>query len=209
MVGTSLIMDIPPDSRPRSVHITVVARGSGQEHDQVNMISETRLRELSEHVGRVLLEARRRVATAESCTGGWLAKCLTDIAGSSQWFERGYITYSNASKEQALAVTPSTLNAHGAVSAQTAEAMAAGCLEASGADLAIAITGIAGPDGGTAAKPVGLVWFGLAERGHPARSQQRLFAGDRETVRRSAVALALELLGATAAPVLRQDSTGP
>jgi nicotinamide-nucleotide amidase len=163
------------------------------------MVSDAELLELSMKVGRSLLAAGARVATAESCTGGWLAKCLTDTAGSSRWFERGYVTYSNAAKEQALGVPAATLAAHGAVSAETATAMAAGCLRASGADLAVAITGVAGPDGGTTAKPVGLVWFALVGRGLPARSEQRHFAGDRAAVRRASVALALELLAATLA----------
>src|SRR5271170_1230277 len=121
-------------------------------------LSDAALSALSEEAGQALLAARWRLVTAESCTGGWIAKCVTDIAGSSQWFERGYVTYSNASKEQLLAVPASVIETAGAVSRATAEQMAAGALTASGAQLALAVTGIAGPDGASAEKPVGLVW---------------------------------------------------
>lgn len=149
------------------------------------------LQALATRAAAVLRTARWRVATAESCTGGWLAKCLTDIAGSSHWFERGFVTYSNAAKEQLLGVAAEVIATFGAVSHQTAGQMAAGALHASGADLAIAVTGIAGPDGGTAAKPVGLVWFALARRDGLPRVESRQFGGDREAVRRAAVAVAL------------------
>lgn len=156
------------------------------------------LAELAGRVGESLRAARRRLSTAESCTGGWLAKCLTDIPGSSQWFECGYVTYSNRAKQESLGVSAEVLETFGAVSRPAAEQMAAGALHASGADLALAITGIAGPDGGTPLKPVGLVWFTLALRaaGGAVRSQaeERRFGGDREAVRRWAVARALELL---------------
>lgn len=146
------------------------------------------------------MAARRRLVTAESCTGGWLAKCLTDIAGSSQWFERGYVTYSNAAKEQALGVAPEVLVTFGAVSRQSAEQMAAGALHASGAELAVAITGIAGPGGGTTDKPVGLVWIALAMR-LPAgtiqsRAEEHRFEGNREAIRRASVGAALQLIDA-------------
>src|ERR1700733_8605446 len=125
-------------------------------------LSDSALRLLAERAGALLLQGGRRVATAESCTGGWIAKCLTDIAGSSSWFERGYVTYSDAAKMQALGVRSPTLQAHGAVSAETAREMARGALMQSGADIAVSVTGIAGPDGGSLEKPVGLVWFALA-----------------------------------------------
>jgi nicotinamide-nucleotide amidase len=157
-------------------------------------LSDAGLRALAEQAGRLLLAAGRRVATAESCTGGWVAKCLTDIAGSSQWFERGYVTYSNLSKQQTVGVAPGVLETFGAVSRPTAEQMAAGALHESGADMAVAITGIAGPDGGSAEKPVGLVWFALAQRTAPPVAVQQQFAGDREAVRRAAVATALRLV---------------
>ena len=157
-------------------------------------LSDSALRTLAEHAGALLLAHGRRVATAESCTGGWVAKCLTDIPGSSQWFERGYVTYSNAAKEQALGVSASVIESFGAVSRPTAEQMAAGVLARSGAALALAVTGVAGPDGGTAAKPVGLVWFARALRDGASLAVEEHFGGDREAVRRAAVATALRLI---------------
>jgi len=161
-------------------------------------LSDQALRSLAEKAGALLLANRRRVATAESCTGGWVAKCLTDIAGSSQWFERGYVTYSNPAKEQSIGVAHGVIETFGAVSRPTAEQMAAGALHASGADVAVAITGIAGPDGGSADKPVGLVWFALAQRVAAPVAEQHRFAGDREAIRRAAVATALRLVIAAA-----------
>jgi nicotinamide-nucleotide amidase len=157
-------------------------------------LSDNALHSLAERAGALLLAARRRVATAESCTGGWVAKCLTDIAGSSQWFERGYVTYSNLAKEQSIGVAASVIETFGAVSRPTVEQMAAGALHDSGADMAVAITGIAGPDGGSADKPVGLVWFALAQRAAAPVTEQHHFTGDRETIRRAAVATALRLV---------------
>lgn len=160
---------------------------------------DAELARLAQAVAHGLLATGRRLATAESCTGGWLAKCLTDIAGSSQWFERGYVTYSNAAKEQALGVAPEVLATFGAVSRQTAEQMAAGALSASGADIAVAITGIAGPGGGSPGKPVGLVWIALAvHRGDgivASRSEEHVFRGEREAIRRASVAAALRVIG--------------
>jgi len=157
--------------------------------------------DLAERAGHCLLARRWRVVAAESCTGGGVAAALTDVAGSSQWFERGYVTYSNLAKQQDLGVGAATLEAQGAVSAATVVEMAAGALEASGADLAVAVSGVAGPDGGTAAKPVGLVWFALASRTAPVHSEARQFGGDRAAVRLAAVQRALELIiGAAAAP---------
>ena len=135
-----------------------------------SQLSDGGLRSLAEAAGRLLLAAGRRVATAESCTGGWVAKCLTDIPGSSQWFERGYVTYSNLAKEQSIGVAASVIETFGAVSRPTVEQMAAGALHDSGADLAVAVTGIAGPD------------------------------GDREAIRRAAVATALRLVIGAAGP---------
>lgn len=152
------------------------------------------LRALAAGAGALLLAAGRRVVTAESCTGGWVAKCLTDIAGSSQWFERGYVTYSNAAKAQSLGVAASVIDTFGAVSRPTAEQMAAGALHVSGADMAVAVTGIAGPDGGSADKPVGLVWFALAQRTTAPVAIQAQFAGDREAIRRAAVATAIQMI---------------
>jgi len=160
--------------------------------------SDPALSALAARAGALLLAARWRVALAESCTGGWVAKCLTDVPGSSQWFERGYVTYSNLSKEQALGVAAEVIEAFGAVSRPTAEQMAAGALHLSGAQLALAITGVAGPDGGTPAKPVGLVWFALAARSGAVEVLERRFDGDREAIRRDAVATGLGLIIAAA-----------
>ena len=162
------------------------------------MGNDEELYQLAARAGQALQARGWRVALAESCTGGWVAKLLTDIAGSSQWFERGYVTYSNLAKQQDLGVSAATLEAHGAVSAAVVVEMAAGALRASGADLAVAVSGVAGPDGGTATKPVGLVWFALARRGGLGNSEMRQFAGDRAAVRLAAVHRALELIDAAA-----------
>ncbi len=146
-----------------------------------------------------LLESYRRagltIATAESCTGGLVASCLTEIAGSSDVFERGFVTYSNTAKAEVLGVPAPLIAERGAVSAEVAEAMARGALERSTADAAVALTGVAGPGGGTAEKPVGLVHLGAVRRGGAARQRREIFGGDRTAVRASSVAVALELLG--------------
>lgn len=142
-----------------------------------------------------MLAEGRVLATAESCTGGWLAKCLTDVPGSSAWFDRGWVTYSDRAKRQELGVSSRLLNRHGAVSEAVARAMARGALRGSVADTAVAVTGIAGPDGGTDEKPVGTVWIAWAWRdGDKVRVQARrfLFEGVRETVRRKTLAASLE-----------------
>ena len=154
---------------------------------------------LAAAVGEALLARNARLATAESCTGGWIAKVLTDIAGSSAWFERGWVTYSNAAKQQDLAVPAATLQAHGAVSEAVAVAMALGALARSGAEFAVAVTGVAGPSGGTVAKPVGTVWTAWAWRtaeGAVSRAEVSRFAGDRNAIRQQTVVFALNgLLG--------------
>src|ERR1700688_3977729 len=153
------------------------------------------LARLAARVGRRLFKSSRRVATAESCTGGWIAKALTDIAGSSQWFIEGFVTYSDESKVLRLGVPPAVLRTHGAVSEATVRAMAAGALERSGARLTGAVTGIAGPGGAPPGKPVGTVWLGWAERRGRAihvAVQLRHFRGDRDAVRRKTVRAALE-----------------
>jgi nicotinamide-nucleotide amidase len=164
---------------------------------------DAQLAALAQTVAEGMLAQGWRLATAESCTGGWVAKCLTDIAGSSQWFERGYVTYSNSAKQQALGVAPEVLSTFGAVSRQSAEQMAAGALHASGADLAVAITGIAGPSGGSEAKPVGLVWLALGQRlpdgGIRSRAEEHRFGGDRQAIRRASVAGALQMIAAALA----------
>ena len=132
------------------------------------------------------------MATAESCTGGWIAKCCTDRAGSSAWFERGFVTYSNAAKEELLGVDAKTLEQRGAVSREVALQMAAGARHRAGVDVAVAVTGVAGPDGGTLDKPVGTVWFGWSCEGEAASAEIACFRGDRDAVRRQTVAQALQ-----------------
>jgi nicotinamide-nucleotide amidase len=147
-------------------------------------------------LGRALETAGVRVVCAESCTGGLIATALTEIGGSSAWFDRGFVTYTNASKHEILGVPDALLAAHGAVSEPVARAMASGALAASGAAVALSVTGIAGPGGGSADKPVGTVCFGwaLAWPGQPVRldSQTRLFEGERARVRGGAALFALE-----------------
>ncbi|MCB1746749.1 MAG: nicotinamide-nucleotide amidohydrolase family protein [Gammaproteobacteria bacterium] len=149
------------------------------------------LETLARELGEALLERGWRAATAESCTGGWIAQAITAIAGSSDWFEAGLVTYSNAAKISLLGVAPMLIERHGAVSAETAAAMAAGALRVTGADIACAVTGVAGPGGGSAAKPVGTVWFGFATRTGGAASELGRFDGDRRAVRAHTVAHAL------------------
>ena len=149
---------------------------------------------LAAQAGGLLLAAQWRVVTAESCTGGAVAAALTDVPGSSQWFERGYVTYSNLAKEQELGVTARALSEQGAVSATVVGQMAEGALFASGAELAVAVSGVAGPDGGTADKPVGLVWFAVARRGGAAQCTAVNLPGDRASVRRAATQTALRLI---------------
>src|SRR5580692_6259838 len=157
--------------------------------------SEAGLKRLAERVGRHLLKQRRRAATAESCTGGGIAKALTDIAGSSDWFVEGFVTYSNESKVRRLGVPRAVLKKHGAVSEPTVRAMAAGALRRSNAQVAVAVTGIAGPGGAVPGKPVGTVWLGWStRRGGAIRvaTALRRFRGDREAVRRKTVRAALQ-----------------
>jgi len=153
------------------------------------------LARLAARVGRHLSKSRRTVATAESCTGGWIAKALTDIAGSSQWFLEGLVTYSDPAKQRTLCVPRAVLKKHGAVSEATVRAMAGGALKRSRAQVAVAVTGIAGPGGAVPGKPVGTVWLGWAERrggGIRVAVQLRQFRGDREAVRRKTVRAALQ-----------------
>jgi nicotinamide-nucleotide amidase len=154
-------------------------------------MKQHQLEALAAQVGELLRANGQRLATAESCTGGWVAQCLTAIAGSSDWFERGFVTYSNEAKVDMLGVEAETLLAHGAVSEATAAAMAAGALRHSRADWALSVTGIAGPGGGTADKPVGTVCFGWAAIDGRVETQTVHFAGDRAQVRAQSVALAL------------------
>ena len=149
------------------------------------------LQTLSESVGAQLLSRGEWLATAESCTGGWVAQSITAIAGSSAWFDRGFVTYSNAAKQEMLGVTEATLERHGAVSEATARAMAQGAIAHSRADWAIAITGIAGPGGGSPEKPVGTVCFAWAQRDGGSEAQTCVFAGERAAVREQSVIHAL------------------
>ncbi|MBI4692583.1 MAG: nicotinamide-nucleotide amidohydrolase family protein [Gammaproteobacteria bacterium] len=149
------------------------------------------LEDLAARLGEELLLRGWKLATAESCTGGWIAETVTAIAGSSDWFDRGYVTYSNAAKHDLLGVAAMTLERYGAVSAEAVTEMAAGALARSGADCALAVTGIAGPGGATPGKPVGLVWFGWATRAGGVTSGSQVFAGDRRAVRAQAVCYAL------------------
>ena len=142
-----------------------------------------------------LLATGRRLATAESCTGGWIAKCCTDQPGSSAWFERGFVTYSDAAKHELLGVDAQVLQFAGAVSEAVVRQMVAGALAHSAAGAALAVTGIAGPDGGSEEKPVGTVWFAWDVAG-AVESECVVFAGDRDAVRRQAVAHALDGLTA-------------
>jgi nicotinamide-nucleotide amidase len=146
---------------------------------------------LARQLGERLLEKAWRLVTAESCTGGWIAQTVTSIAGSSDWFDRGFVTYSNASKSELLGVPETVLSAHGAVSEETVVAMAQGALARSKADIAVAVSGIAGPGGGSAAKPVGTVYFAWCLRSADCGFARRQFGGDREAVRRQAVETAL------------------
>lgn len=151
------------------------------------------LDQLAAELGRRLAGAGFMLATAESCTGGWIAKCVTDIAGSSGWLDRGFVTYSNAAKQDLLGVSAETLAVHGAVSEPVVREMAAGALERSAAQVAVAVSGVAGPGGGTEDKPVGMVCFGFAWPGGN-RTETRRFDGDRDRVRRESVAHALARL---------------
>lgn len=157
---------------------------------------------LSEQLGELLLRKRLTLATAESCTGGWVGQVVTAISGSSQWFDRGFITYSNSAKQEMLGVSGETIERFGAVSEQTAREMAAGALDHSHADVALAVTGVAGPTGGSARTPLGTVCFGWALRTRGSNAHQAAevftrrcqFDGDRESVRQQSVVMALRVL---------------
>ena len=143
-------------------------------------------------VGALLKSHGMMLATAESCTGGGVAQAITEVAGSSAWFERGFVTYSNLSKQQMLGVRETTLNQHGAVSEMTVREMVAGALQHSTAQLALAVSGIAGPDGGTADKPVGTVWFAWGIKDGKTCAQRYQLEGDRAEVRAQSVRIALQ-----------------
>lgn len=147
---------------------------------------------LAERVGKALKAKGMMMATAESCTGGWIAQAVTAVPGSSAWFERGFVTYTYISKREMLGVKPETLEQYGAVSLETVHEMAAGALERSHAQVAVSVSGTAGPSGGTLQKPVGTVCFGWGAKGGAVQTASRHFDGDREAVRRQAVVFALE-----------------
>lgn len=148
---------------------------------------------LCTRLSELLLEREWMLATAESCTGGLIAAACTELAGSSRWFERGFVTYSNAAKTELLGVDAALIEAHGAVSEKVARAMAFGAVRQSRAQVSVAVTGIAGPTGGSAGKPVGTVWFGFSLDGKLS-SEMRRFDGDRRAVRQATVRHALQRL---------------
>lgn len=149
------------------------------------------LHRLAEEVGKALQQRGMMLAAAESCTGGWIGEAVTAVPGSSGWFDRGFITYTNDAKQEMLGVSAATLAGFGAVSEQTVREMAAGALKNSHAHAALAVSGIAGPGGGTAEKPVGTVCFAWGLTNDEVSSETRIFAGDRSEVRRQAVVHAL------------------
>lgn len=149
------------------------------------------LESLSAAVGATLRQRKLLLATAESCTGGWISQVITATAGSSEWFERGFVTYSNVAKQELLGVSPETLKRFGAVSRETAREMVQGALRNSQAQVALAVTGVAGPTGGTATRPVGTVCFAWCRIDHEPIALVVQFAGDREEVRRQSVVRAL------------------
>jgi nicotinamide-nucleotide amidase len=158
-------------------------------------MNDNLLYELAERVGKALKARGMMLATAESCTGGWIAQAVTAVPGSSEWFERGFVTYTYISKREMLGVKPETLDAHGAVSEQTVHEMTTGALERSHAQVAVSVSGTAGPSGGTPQKPVGTVCFGWGvknNRNGAVQTAVKHFDGDREAVRRQAVVFALE-----------------
>jgi nicotinamide-nucleotide amidase len=155
-------------------------------------MSDDTLHSLAQQLGEALRVRGLIMVTAESCTGGWVSEAITSVAGSSDWFDRGFVTYSNRAKREMLGVRPDTLAQYGAVSEVTVAEMVEGALRASGADLALAVTGIAGPTGAVPGKPVGTVCFGWRMPGAEPVTETKLLFGDRAAIRRQAVILALE-----------------
>jgi nicotinamide-nucleotide amidase len=155
-------------------------------------MTEDDVTDLARALGRKCLRKRVVLATAESCTGGGVATAITRISGSAKWFDRGFVTYSNDAKREMLGVSQASLRRHGAVSEEVACEMARGALRRSRADLAVAVTGIAGPTGGSRSKPVGLVWFAWSVRGQLVRARQFRFRGNRIAVRLQSVVVAIQ-----------------
>lgn len=158
------------------------------------MSAKKEFSKLAEELGVRLSAKHQKLVTAESCTGGWLSQVITSVSGSSMWFDRGYVVYSNEAKHELLKISNDMLEKHGAVSEEVARALAENALQRSAADIAIAITGIAGPTGGIADKPVGTVWFGLASNIAETKTFLQNFQGDRQSIRGQAVEFALEKL---------------
>jgi nicotinamide-nucleotide amidase len=157
----------------------------------MNTYSDRDLERQAEAIGQVLLASDRSIATAESCTGGWIGQCLTGVNGASAWYEGGFVVYSNRAKIELLGVNKALIAMHGAVSSEAAQAMAQGALARVQADYVVAVTGISGPGGGQPNKPVGSVFFCWKPRESDEISGHQVFAGDRESVRRQTVAFAL------------------
>jgi nicotinamide-nucleotide amidase len=153
---------------------------------------DQQLFELAEQLGQLLKAQKKKIATAESCTGGWIAEVITEVPGSSVWFDRGFVTYSNAAKVQMLGVKTETLRRYGAVSAEVVREMAEGAMAQSEADCVCAVTGIAGPDGGTCDKPVGTVFMAWQWKSQDCNVIRRQFTGDRQQIRAQTVKVAIE-----------------
>ncbi len=158
----------------------------------INAMNDQTLRHLAKQAGLSFAQQGLMLVSAESCTGGWLGHVITSIAGSSDWYERGFITYSTISKQEMLGVSSKTIKKHGEVSEQVAREMAHGAVSRSSAQVAVSITGIAGPGGGTEKKPVGMVCFAWEIKDNHLRSETRHFSGDREAIRQQSVAVALQ-----------------
>lgn len=159
-------------------------------------MSNKNITTIVEQLAELFISTNKKLAVAESCTGGWIAKVLTDLAGSSVWFDRGFVTYSNHAKHEMLGVANKTLENHGAVSEEVVEAMALGALTHSDADYSLSVSGIAGPGGSSVDKPIGLVWFAWCgkeakDKEKVISSEQKIFLGDRNAVREQAVLYAL------------------
>jgi nicotinamide-nucleotide amidase len=153
---------------------------------------DNQIHTLAERVGRLIARQKIMLVTAESCTGGWIAEAVTSVAGSSAWFERGFVSYSNQAKQDMLGVSADTLNRFGAVSEEVVLEMARGAVQRSKAHLSVAVSGIAGPDGGTLEKPVGTVWVAWGQKLGYAEAECFLFSGDRQAVREQTVIRALQ-----------------
>ena len=153
-----------------------------------------KITQLSTEVGRLLFEKKLKLTTIESCTGGWIGKVLTDVAGSSAWYECGYVTYSDASKIRLVGVSSELIKRSGAVSEPVVQEMAQCSFASTSSDIALAVTGIAGPSGGTSEKPVGTVWFAWATRTGDCKTERKVFVGDRKRIREQTVSMALSQL---------------